>query len=200
MTVRSDKMRYASIQQRWAEFHPRRALTRAEAERLARAIYARFGRATAEYPSQLHDARMGEGEPRRCWVASRPGCSQSRGIPRVVHDVSHSIWDVRFPRRGGHDFGHAKFEQEVQQWVIARGWMEPPRKPTALDRRYDRAFRRLASIQLRLDAWESKRRRADNALARLRRQLPSAQAALHRLQQEVLDAQVRAVRDLKVEP
>ncbi len=53
MVARSDKATYGAIAATWTAHHLRRALTRADAERLARALYARFGRRSREYPSQF---------------------------------------------------------------------------------------------------------------------------------------------------
>jgi hypothetical protein len=105
---------------------------------------------------------------RRVWI-SRRGHRLDKGWPRLVHDYSHRLSRQQFPREQSHGPHHAAIEHEMVQWVLAQGWLtgtlksEKPAPKTDADK--------LARLRERLSVWYSKKRRAENAIKKLDRQV-----------------------------
>lgn len=106
--------------------------SRIEAERAARALFRRFG-GKLDYPRQPADARFRR--VRRCWIASRPDAGLNRGWRRIVHDVSHEIFRLRYPQFRPHHPLHARLENEIAAYVVHEtDWMRGGLKAAAKDR------------------------------------------------------------------
>lgn len=102
--------------------------------------------------------------PRRCWASTGPGTIHN-GLPRLVHDVSHWIYAFRHPNARPHEDGHNALERGMAAWAVAKGYHhpsgpKPKAKPTVDDK--------LARIDAALKRWDSKYRRAGNAMRVLR--------------------------------
>jgi hypothetical protein len=177
--------RYDPINALWSSL-TRPAISRLEAERAARRIYRHFGAVALGGPLMTGAARF-SGTVRRCWITPRVNDGLDKGWPRLVHDVSHRIFARRHPNFRPHAGGHAVLEREITEYVIEQGWLTGKLKPAAARKAtpQERRDKRLAQTEAAIARWESKRRRADNALKKLRRR--------HRAQrrQQVLDAQVQ---------
>lgn len=145
-------------------------VTRIEAERAARRLYRHFGGLSLGGPNMLGPVRF-NGEVRRCWIISRTNAGLEKGWPRLVHDVSHRIFERRHPNFRPHAGGHATLEREIAEFVVQSRWLEgtlkprPPAKPTVSERR----AKRIAQTEAAIARWQSKRRRADMALKKLSR-------------------------------
>ena len=133
-----------------------------------------FGR--AEFASPNAGFRIWSRKARRCWISTKPTRGHWKGWGRLIHDVSHTVFRYRHPSFRPHDGGHAKLELEMAQYVVAQGWLggtlkpvEKP-KPTVAEKRASR----LAQVEVRIERWESKLRRAETALRKLRRQRSAA--------------------------
>lgn len=165
----ADDLRYAPIDALWSSV-TRPPISRIEAERAARRIYRHFGAVAHGGPSMTHPARL-DGEVRRCWTTPRINDGLDKGWPRLVHDISHRIFAARHPNFRPHAGGHALLEREISDYVIQQGWLSgtlkppAPRKATAEERR----AKRLSQTDAAIARWDSKRRRADTALRKLRR-------------------------------
>lgn len=92
-----------------------------------------------------------------------------KGWHALVHDMSHLVHRRLHPTLSGHDWRHAHLEREMVTYVISNGWLdgklrrpEKP-KPKVQDVRYVR-------IVDRIQRWESKLKRAENALKKLHKQ------------------------------
>lgn len=107
---------------------------------------------------------------RKCWIAaSEPYNDIRRGWRRLVHDLSHIVYRIEHKRGVFHAHGgiHARLEHAMIQHVLEKGWLTgklkekvaPKATPT------DKAAR----IAERIKRWESKLRRAETALKKLRR-------------------------------
>lgn len=145
-------------------------LSRIEADRAQHRLIAHFGRKELGSVNQLYDAPLWR--VRACWVTRKPTGGHFKGWGRLVHDVAHYIFRRRHPSFAPHAGGHAALEIEIAQYVVAKGWLEgalaPPKKAktgTAAAR-----IDRLNRISAGIKRWESKERRAANALKKLRRQ------------------------------
>jgi hypothetical protein len=93
------------------------------------------------------------------------GCG---GWHEIVHSMSHLV--ARRLHGEAHGHRHAWIEKEMIAHVVASGWLDGKlrraEKPPV-----DRAAMKRERLAARLKAWESKARRADRAVAKLRRQL-----------------------------
>lgn len=155
--IADSRDRYADVNREWPD--PMPAITRDEARRAAMKLARAFKCPAA--------ARV-----RKCWIALRPPFGElRRGWRRLVHDVSHRVFRARCPSKRPHDPRHARFEREVKAYVLDHGWLDgrlrsaDPVKPDASEKR----AAKLANVQARIKRWESKRKRAETALAKLRR-------------------------------
>lgn len=94
---------------------------------------------------------------------------RGRGWHSLVHAVSHLVHARRNPEFPPHDFRHAQIEKSMIEYVVHQGWLEgklkreEKEKPHPVNKRY-------AAILAGTRRWESKARRAKNALKKLNRQ------------------------------
>jgi hypothetical protein len=138
--------------------------TMADGLKLARHLWGKFGGRTVRYP--YRDANMMRG--RRVWASSPTNHrSLARGARRVVHDVSHALHHARSNGRLlDHCLPHAELERDMVRYVIEAGLyrkvVEP--KPTTDQRRARELGRTIAGIR----RWETKAKRANTALKKLR--------------------------------
>lgn len=146
---------------------PAAPITRLEAERAARRIFKRFGKVADGSPNMTGPAEFRR--VRACWVSLK-GNRIDKGWPRLVHDVSHDIWEKRHPSAKPHGPAHAALELEITRHVLEAGWIQgrlrppEPAKLTAAERQAKRLRETIAAIA----RWESKQRRAERALRKLR--------------------------------
>lgn len=142
------------------------AITRAEAERAARKLYAKFGRRNQDFPAQRKPAKFTR--VRACWVTRQPEPSLNRGWARLVHDVSHDLFRSRYPMLRPHHPLHASLELQITRYVLDAGWLTGAlRKPAPT--KADVQRRELARVDGAIVRWEAKRRRAEVALTKLGR-------------------------------
>jgi hypothetical protein len=109
---------------------------------------------------------------RRCWLSSQPTRNLNRGWARMIHDLSHRWHRRRYPNLKDHGGAHADFELEMVKYVCARGWLDgrlrskPKVKPV---KAAPTAEQRIEHVRAAMRRWETKRKRAETALATLRR-------------------------------
>lgn len=99
----------------------------------------------------------------------RTTANSYKGWKDLVHTLSHMVNDRLY--RSGHSISHSFLEKEMVKYVVVSGWLdgklkspERPQRPPP-DKQAVRLDRARASIK----RWESKLRRAQNALKKLRR-------------------------------
>lgn len=86
----------------------------------------------------------------------------------IVHGVSHWAHRRFWPKEDPHASRHHWMERELVDFAVANflaGQLARPEPPAP-----DRKAARASSVAARLKTWEAKRRRADNALRKLRKQ------------------------------
>ena len=93
------------------------------------------------------------------------------GWKDIVHDLSHYAHARLFPRHKPHHSTHAWLERTMVEHVVGSGWLDgrlkrEPRPAKPVDLKAERHARVLARIK----AWETKAKRAETALKKLRRQ------------------------------
>lgn len=163
MTIREE---YAKIQ--WPENVP--PLTGWEAVRAASRLW-RWGRGVP-CPYEIRETSGNRSTYVRhgiLWV--NPDCRDASGggWKSFIHDLSHTI---NLDRRG-HSKHHARLEARMVREVIKRGWLDgrlkrdedvlPPKETALSQKRHDT----LARIEASIHRWETKAKRAKNALAKL---------------------------------
>lgn len=149
---------YTPVNEVWPADLP--SLTRDEARRAARKLIHHFG------------GRRRVRWVRRCWVAASPPFNTvHRGWRRLVHDVSHRVWTREAPKARAHGKHHATLELEMSRYVLARGWLTGTLKAAEHRRPAPTADQKLARTLAALKRWETKRRRAETAMKKLRRRV-----------------------------
>lgn len=145
------------------------AIDREAARRIATMIYRRF-RSDRRY-------RFTDWEVRRVWLSKTPtlASNHSKGLGRLVHDLSHRIFRATYPNRRPHDPLHAKYETDVAAYVaglaIVRTLANPPppkpKKPApTLEQKH---AAELLKVEAAIKRWTTKAKRAETALRKLKR-------------------------------
>lgn len=152
---------YAAVNAAWPASLP--VVTVEHSGKMAQRLWKAFASREGAKPEGL---RRYQRKPRRCWGSTdRTRNSLSAGWRRMVHDVSHIMLTSANPLRKDHGSIHADLELRLIQHVLTKGWLDPqPAKPAKP--KPDK----LASILARIERWEAKQRRAENALRKLARQ------------------------------
>ena len=154
--------RYVKVNAEWP--NPLPALTPQEAVSAAKRLY-RFGMKRAWKRS----IEITSGN-RYTWI--RGGVfyvNPDKGWHDLVHDISHLVHQRLHPERSGHDFRHAHLERAMVVEVISKGWLDGKLRREAKPTPDARTVRH-QSVLRRIKLWESKRKRADNALKKLAKQ------------------------------
>ncbi|MGH7175140.1 MAG: hypothetical protein ACREGR_02150 [Minisyncoccia bacterium] len=104
-----------------------------------------------------------------------------RGWWILVHNLSHHLSRQLHPGQKPHSTQHAFLERTLIAHVVGSGWLTGGLARPAVDRPpQDRRAIRAARVAARLAAWQAKRRRADRAIAGLRRKAAYYAKALER--------------------
>ena len=158
------KDRYAgNLKAGWPDQLP--FVTRIEAERAERKLYAKFG----ALDNGRKRTKCSYGFGARTWVClSGDTNSLNRGWRRLVHDISHDIHGWRYPNKTPHGSFHSTIERELIDYVVTQtdwlnGGLRPKArtKPTVLDKR----AQRLAKTQKKVALWTRKLKLAKTKLA-----------------------------------
>jgi hypothetical protein len=93
------------------------------------------------------------------------------GWHEIVHGISHYASARLYPNASGHGHQHAFTEKQLIECVVNKGWLDGklkrPDKPKA---KLDVKAVRYQRVLKRMERWEAKRKRAEQALKKLRRQ------------------------------
>jgi hypothetical protein len=154
--------RYVRVNAEWPTEVP--ALTPQEAVSAARRLYW-FGMKKAWKRS----IKLTSGN-RFTWIRSGVlYVNPDKGWRALVHDISHLVHYHLHPNLSGHDWRHAHLERAMVSLVVSKGWLEGKlrRKPKPKPKREEVRHGRIIA---RIKAWETKRKRAENALMKLNKQ------------------------------
>lgn len=106
---------------------------------------------------------------RRCWASTTPTRGHDTGWGRLIHDVSHIVHNYRHPKERPHGPIHSVIEREVQVFVEMSGLLDAkPRQVLSLDEKRAQRFDLYAA---RLKRWETKAKRANTAIRKLKTQM-----------------------------
>ena len=163
---------YGQVNRMWPDELP--ILEKVEAERAYKRLIAKFGtkKVWSEYYSgqwitkkmkvrqtRIRGTKTWKTRVRKCWLSLNGDTnSLSKGWRRLVHDVSHYVYDFRFPNSRDHNIAQAKIEQEMAQFVIDSGWLEGKLKPIIKQplTKDEKKSKKLLNYEKLLKKWESK--------------------------------------------
>lgn len=157
---------YQDVNAVWPAVIP--PITRIEAARAVAKLWAHFGGGSGFRP------RVRPQAVRRCWINRRPSGTEGNGWWRLVHDVSHRVFDQQ--HRGtkwarGHSWFHSRLELEMSKYVIQQGWLDGKLKPKVKPRAApDLKAERYQRVVAREKQWRVRAKRATTMLRKLRRQ------------------------------
>ncbi len=157
---------YRRVNETWPETVPE--LTEIEAVRAAKKLYRFATRRTF-----FGKIDVASGNRRNYGNAFEMRINPSRGWKNMVHELSHELY---FGPHGGE---HARGERRMIREVLTRSWLNgalkdkpKPEKPAVPPRE-----RKYQSIVKRLESWQRKQRRAENACKKLARQMKRMERA-----------------------
>ena len=167
---------YGQVNRMWPDNLP--YLESDEALRAYKRLVNKFGKKETMHPTlgwrkrKLHPGRK---KPRKCWVClSGDSSSLRRGWRRLVHDVSHRIYDWRFPKSNRHhDIAQARIEQEMSQFVIDSGWLDGKlkSKSKAKPTKDEKQNVKIISLEKLIKSWETKEQRAKTYIKKYKTKL-----------------------------
>lgn len=172
---------YTAANEPWPKVLP--YITREEAERAATKLCRKFGKwedrsETVKMDASRRRDYLPAGKGARIfkpWIClSGDPSTVYRGWRRLVHSLSHRIYHYRYPyERRGHARFHHTLEAEMVAFVLSTDWLQGGLKPKAkaapsID---EKKVAKFNALQARIARWESKQRRAENALKKLRRSI-----------------------------
>lgn len=115
------------------------------------------------------DAKRGRGYIRTMFV--NPAYRHRPGWPGIVHSISHYAHSRKHPNDRPHSDRQAYIERDLTDYALAAGFHEGKLKRVPKPKPHkDLAADRAANIDKRIAAWETKEKRAKNALKKLRNQ------------------------------
>ena len=112
---------------------------------------------------------------RQCWVTnSLQGASIHKGLPRMIHDVSHKIDRIKNRRYvdnyKNHNLYQAQLELDMIEWALSKPefWNgfylpKPKQKPTNIDK--------IENLKLLVKKWKTKEMRALTYIKKYKKQL-----------------------------
>lgn len=155
----SRKEWYDRVNAAWPDSPP--PLTADEAVRAGRKLYRFVTRKTWTGRVRATSGR------RRSWVRYQTiVVNPDQGWGDMIHDLSHDLFYRMHPDRKPHDKAHAKLELRMRKEALRRGWLNGSLKPEEKPRPDQRQQRYQRTLQA-IERWESKLKRAENALRKL---------------------------------
>tara|TARA_S200002703_G_scaffold150990_1_gene149881 strand:- start:2137 stop:2712 length:576 start_codon:yes stop_codon:yes gene_type:complete len=162
---KASRKTYGQVNRMWPDNLP--YLESDEALRAYKRLVNKFGKKETMHPTlgwRKRKLHPGIKKPRKCWVClSGDSSSLRRGWRRLVHDVSHRIYDWRFPKSNRHhDIAQARIEQEMSQFVIDSGWLDGKlkSKSKAKPTKDEKQNVKIISLEKLIKSWETKEKRA----------------------------------------
>lgn len=156
-----DGGRYSRVNAKWPAQVP--ALTGPEALGAAKRLY-RFGMGHAFRGRWALTSGNRFSYPRGGVFYVNAG----KGWSHLVHDISHHVHSLKYPKHRAHDATHTEIERDMVDYVLAKGWLAGTLKRAERAKPDPRALA-YQSVVARLKRWESRAKRAATAIKKLRR-------------------------------
>lgn len=151
-------------------------LTREEAARAYAKLAQKFGQPQDATPGLRRYPMNTRATVRTCWIATgkrgSPTDTLHKGWRRLVHDFSHRLHTYRYRGKRAHGSFHSTVEAEIVAYVLAKDWLGGTLAKDAAPIRLTREAKveaEILSLATRLKRWESKRNRAETAIAKIKR-------------------------------
>lgn len=158
---------YSGVNGGWPTIIP--PLTAEEAKRAAKRLYRRAMKKPFTGTFKITSGNR-INWVRRGVMSVNPGGHHRTGWADLVHDLSHFAHSRLNPNDVPHSTRHWHIERDLVSYVVKSGFLDGKLKPTEKTQPTvaDLTTKKLASVQKRLKTWESKRKRAETALRKLR--------------------------------
>jgi hypothetical protein len=175
--------RYSSVNELHALGYP--AVNRREAGKAAKLLIRVFGKPEdASAVRELHMRKSGllrewtDGDStgsRRCWASQSPTKEFHKGWGRLIHDMAHMVYRYRHPGQRPHGDGEGAIEFQIAYFVrYNTDWLKGSLRAKKIVKANP-----LPALEDRLELWQSKLKRAENAIKKLNRKI-----AYHRRKNE----------------
>jgi hypothetical protein len=165
MARKTIKTAYAEVNAAWPAVLP--PLTAPEAVRAAKRLYRAFLGQTYQ-----GDVTVTSGARYTRWLHGRMVVNPGDGWKVFIHHLSHAFYWLANPGERPHSKDHARVERQMITEVLKRGWLdgklrEAPRPALTAVEMHER---KLAALDIRLQRWETKAKRAATAIKKLHAQ------------------------------
>lgn len=142
--------------------------SRHEAEQARKILFHEFGKLTdacALRATPMWKNMNIRQDTKRCWVSLKPTTGDNKGWGRLVHDIGHRVYAFRNPKAQSHGPGEEHIEMAVAEYVRANFLKGE------LKLRIKAKPDKLLTLNARLESWQKKAKRAENAIKKLNKQV-----------------------------
>lgn len=159
--------RYVHVNGQWPNDMPK--VTGQEAIAGAKRLYRHFMKRAYKGKWKLTSGRRHTQQRSMVFYVNPAKSEGYTGWKDIVHAMSHYVHSRLHPEGKGHGAGHSYLEREMIDYVLAQGWLDgklkraTKPKPAVIDIRYTRVCNGLVK-------WQSKLKRANTAIKKLKRQ------------------------------
>lgn len=148
------------VETQWSDKLPQ--LTEVEAERAAKRLYRFVFKKACKLKVVITSGRN-HSYIRNGVLRVNP----TQGWDNLVHGLSHSFYRRLHPGAKPHSGQHGSLERHMIQHAIASGWLDGKLKPVSNKQPTDEQLVRYERVLASMGRWESKAKRAENALKKL---------------------------------
>jgi hypothetical protein len=162
----------------WPDAMP--GLSEAEATKAARKLVDKFyfdrwyeaHKRKRVGPKPVIPVRITSGNRYNWFRSGKLVINPGAGWKRLVHELSHDFFRRLFPGKPPHHFEHTHLEKAMVAYVIERGWLDGKLAPKPRAKKPTPDPVKVAHERLlaRIKGWETRAKRAETALKKLRAQ------------------------------
>lgn len=156
---------YEEVNRAWGDIRLP-PITAAESQAIARKLLPKFmGRKDRRTPWFFRQVNRSWAAPAGTDTAS----DRANGLPRMVHDMSHWVFEKQHPTLMTHSARHAALEKAMIDHIVAKGWHlpKPEPAPKAKPSKDEVRAQNLARTEASIRRWTQKQRLATTWLRKL---------------------------------